>query len=228
MPPPEMLETVYATDEDVAIRASGDFAILCPAWQTLAYAADGSISTASPWSLSSASVDFVASGVIQGCVVRLTKPTTAFKGSGDLLAVDSAVGGTATLRRVGMPLGTGKPPAPGVSLAGVEFTVATLYPQIEDASFTLNRKWGIDPSSTSRRPVDLRDVRDLREATVLTVLLRMYVAENRSDRGDFAIKIKAVQQAFDAVNARLELRWGFVDDPLNPPTSIFGKRIYRG
>ena len=31
------LDRVYATDENIAIRRSGDFAVLCPDWQKLAY-----------------------------------------------------------------------------------------------------------------------------------------------------------------------------------------------
>ena len=34
---------VYATDEDIALRASADFAILCPKDQCLAYGNDGTI-----------------------------------------------------------------------------------------------------------------------------------------------------------------------------------------
>ena len=40
MAAPDRLAIVYATDENLAIRASGDFAVLCPDWQKLAYGTD--------------------------------------------------------------------------------------------------------------------------------------------------------------------------------------------
>jgi len=73
-----LLETVYATDEHVAIRARGDFVTLCPDWQTQAAGADGVIDVLTPWTLSSATVDFAGLGVQAGNVVLLTKPTSAF------------------------------------------------------------------------------------------------------------------------------------------------------
>ena len=90
MAAPDQLATVYATDENIAIRASGDFTMLCPDWQKLAYGTDGAFAAGAPWVLTSASVDFAVAGVTTQHVVLLRKPSTVFKGSGELLAVDSA------------------------------------------------------------------------------------------------------------------------------------------
>lgn len=208
MAAPDRLAIVYATDENLAIRASGDFAVLCPDWQKLAYGTDGAFAAGSPWVLTSASVNFVAAGVTAQHVVLLRKPTTVFKGSGELLAVDSASPAGLTLRRLGAGLNLGHPPAPAAGLTNVEFTIVTLDPQIEEASFDLNRRFGIDPNVAGRSPGDVYDLRDLRQACVLTVLAQRYAAETRGDQGDFALKLTQVKQELTEVLARLTLLWG--------------------
>jgi hypothetical protein len=211
MPPPAQLATVYATDENIAVRASGDFPILCPDWQKLAYGADGVFAAGSPWVLTSPSVVFDAAGVTSQHVVLLKKPNTAFKGSGELLAVDSASNGSVTLRRLGANLNQGQPPAPAgpgaPGLSGVEFLIATLDPQIEEASFDLNRRYSIDPRIGGRTPADVYDLRDLRQACVLSVLAQRYAAETRGNQGDFALKLAQVKQELGEVLARIQLRW---------------------
>src|SRR3954453_18345631 len=109
---PHLLTTLYATAENTATRASGDFAPLCPDWQKLASGPDGVFAAGSPWVLTSASVDFEAAGVGPQHVVLLRKPTTTFKGSGEFLAVDGASGHSITLRRLGTRPSQGQPPAP--------------------------------------------------------------------------------------------------------------------
>jgi hypothetical protein len=223
MPP---LTTVYATDEDVCVRATGDFVVLCPDWQKQAYGKDGVFASGDPWTLTSATVDFGAAGVAAGMVVSLTQPKTTFKGSGDLLAVDAVAGSSVTLRRIGAASGLGSPPGPAAGVTGVEFTVPTMAPQIEEASYSLNRQWNIDANLPGRSPTDMYELRDLREATVLTVLLRRYTAENRADQGDFRLKIDQTSQALNLLVDRLSIRWGPTGtDP--PETTIFSARLVR-
>ena len=196
---------VYATDEDVALRAAADFTILCPKDQCLAYGIDGVID-ATRWSLSSPTVDFVAAGIAAGQLVRLTLPITAFKPPGDTLAVDSVVGGAATLRRKGMPLGAGQPASPSGGAQGVEFTITTLAPQIARAGFDINHRFGIDYRIAGRRPSDLFDPHELRDTAVLTVLYRQYIELSRGsqERSDsFAAKALAYKQELDDLLARL-------------------------
>ena len=225
MAAPQQLATVYATDENLAIRSSSDFTMLCPDWQKLAFGTDGAFAAGAPWVLKSASVDFSAAGVAAQHVVWLRKPTTVFRGSGELLAVDGASGSGLTLRRLGTEPGVGYPPGPAAGLTGVEFLIASLGPQIEEASFDLNRRFGIDPNVAGRSPADVYDLRDLRQACVLTVLAQRYAAETRGDHGDFALKLAQVRQELSEVLARLTIRWGGGTD--RQSSNWFSTRIVR-
>jgi hypothetical protein len=223
---PDPLAVTYAADENIAIYASGDFAMLCPDWQKLAYGTDGAFNTGAPWLLTSASVNFAAAGVTGQHVVLLRKPASVFKGSGELLAVDSATNQGVVLRRLGAGLNTGQPPGPPAGVTGVEFLIATLDPQIEEASFDLNRRFWIDPNIAGRTPGDIYDLRDLRQACVLTVLAQRYAAETRGNQGDFALKLTQVKQDLSEVLARLTLRWGQSGTDRNS-TNWFSTRIVR-
>ena len=185
MPPPDTLTTVYATDEHVAIRATGDFAILCPVWQTLARGTDGVLDG---WTLTTAS-DLTA--VKLGHIVQLSRGTpNAFRGEGELMAVDSVVGGVATLRRIGLASGVG---APLPTASGVQFTFGTMEPQIESVCWDLNQRYDIDANVPGRAPINMYDMRDLREATVLGVLLDRYVAETRTGQGRLPAQDRGVE-----------------------------------
>ena len=100
---------VYATDEDIALRASTDFSALCPRDQVLAVGTDGVFAASDLWTLTSASVDFAAFGLKPGLLARLTKPTTAFGPNGELFAIQSVATGAITLRRKGQAAGVGSP-----------------------------------------------------------------------------------------------------------------------
>lgn len=226
MAAPDLLTTVYATDEDVAIRACGDFATLCPDWQKLAGGTDGAFASGSPWILSSPTIDFEAAGVLARHVVLLRKPSTAFKGSGELLAVDGASGHSLTLRRLGTRAGQGQPPSPAGGLQDVEFLIATLDPQIEEASFDLNRRLAIDPLIPGRTPADLYDLRDLRQACVLIVLARRYAVESRDQQGDFALKLEESKRELSELLARLQIRWS-MGGPGATSTNWFSTRVVR-
>ncbi len=225
MSEPDRLSIVYASDEDVAVRATGDFAVLAPDWQKAAFGIDGSFAAGDPWTLASATVDFEAAGVRPGHVVSLRKPNTIFKGAGELLAVASAAGKALTLRRIGARVGEGSPPAPLAGVSGVEFHITTLAPQIEEASFELNRRFGIDPRVPGRSPDSLLDRRELRAACVLTVLAQRYSAETRGGEGDFPLKITRVHQELSESLARLEVRWKSAMG--SGSSSMFSTRIER-
>ncbi|WP_165068404.1 hypothetical protein [Paludisphaera rhizosphaerae] len=222
----DRLSTVYASDEDVAVRAAGDFVVLAPAWQKLAQGTDGAFAAGDLWTLSSPSADFQAAGVRPGHVVLLRKPSTAFKGSGELFAIASVSGGSVTLRRIGMDAGLGAPASPSGGLTAVEFLIATLGPQIEEASFELNRRFNIDPNFPGRTPADLRDARDLRRACVLIVLALRYAAETRSDEGDFALKLRQTEAELSEALSRLDVRWGPQGSD-RQPADVFRTRIER-
>jgi len=225
----------YATDEDIALRASADFAALCPRDQTLASGSDGVFAANDPWTLSSASVDFLGFGLGPGQVVRLAKPSSAFGPNGELFAVGAAGPGGITLRRKGQPPGVGQPPAPAAGLAGVEFSARTLGPQVGRASYDLDRRFGIDDRVAGRRPVDLYDAHQLREAVVLTVLYQQYQDQSRqfaggSDAPDdwYAAKARIIKAELDDLLDRLSLKWNAADVASREvATTRFSTRISR-
>ena len=223
---PSQTTPVYATDEDIAVRAAGDFVTLCPQWQQMAYGADGVFTGGSPWVLSSASVNFGSNGVQPNQVVQLTAPKTQYPGGGQLLAIDSVSGSSITLRRLHKDVGVGQPPAPAAGLTSVAFVVNTLDPQTEDASFDLKRRFGIDELIVERTSSWIYDLRDLRMATVLQVLSDRYIAEARGDRGDFARKINIIRSQLHDVLDRIQVRWGPYGNSSEPST-LFGCKLSR-
>ena len=231
--------TTYATDEDIALRASADFAALCPRDQVLAAGSDGAFAASDPWTLFSASADFAAFGLAPGQVARLTKPTGTFGPNGELFAIEAVGPHSIRLRRKGQPTGVGQPPAPASGLASVEFAVRSLGPQIALASFEIDRRFGIDATVAGRRPVDLYDPHELREAVVLSVLARQYLDQSRqfsgpiadpsSTPGDpYAAKARLVREELDEVLDRLTLRWNATDPARrSAATTRFGTRVWR-
>ena len=223
---PTQTTPVYATDEDVCVRAGGDFVTLCPSWQCQAAGNDGVLSTGPPWSLTSASVSFGNNGVSPNNVVQLTGPKQYFPGGGALLTIDTVSGNVVTLRRLHKDVGVGQPPCPAAGLAAVSFTVATLDPQIEEASFALKRRFSIDETILDRASSWIFDARDLRMATVLTVLLERYIAESRTDKGDFARKVGLIKSQLAEVLDRVQVRWGPFGNSA-PPSTLFSCKISR-
>jgi hypothetical protein len=213
---------VYATDEDIALRASTDFSALCPRDQVLAAGSDGVFSTTDPWTLTSISVDFAAFGLVPRQLARLTKPSASFGANGEFFAIQAVATGAITLRRKGQPAGVGQPPAPQAGLSNVEFVVRTLGPQIQLASYDLDRRFGIDDAIAGRRSVDLHDHRQLREAVVLSVLYKQYIdqsrqytskiAEHSEKPGDvYAAKAQIAKAELDELLDRLALKWNEAD-----------------
>ena len=223
---PEQTIPVYCTDEDILVRAGGDFAILCPPWQQMASGSDGAFEPGCPWILTSASVNFGANGVSSNQVIWLTSPKSQYPGGGQLLAIDGSSGNSITLRRPHKDLYVGQPPAPSTGLNGVSFTINTLDPQSEQASFDIKRRFGIDENITYRNSSWIYDLRDLRMATVLSVLYDRYIQENRSERGDFQTKIVRIRQQLDDVLARVQVRWGPFGNSSEPST-LFGCKLSR-
>jgi hypothetical protein len=189
---------------------------------------DGVFSNGSPWVLSSASVNFSSNGVKPNQVVALTAPKSQYPGGGDLLAIDSVSNdGTAiTLRRPHKDLNVGMPPAPAAGLTSVAFNITTFDPQIEEASFDVKRRFGIDENITFRESSWIYDLRDLRLLTVLTVLYDRYTAELRTDRGDWQRKMGHIRNLRDEVLDRVQIRWGPYGNSAEPST-VFSCKISR-
>jgi hypothetical protein len=223
---PAQTYPVYCSDEDIAVRAGGDWFLLAPSWQQMAAGADGYFSNDSPWILNSTAVNFQANSVAPNQVVQLSAPKANFPGGGVLLAIDSVSGTSITLRRLHKDLSVGQPPAPAAGLTGVTFTINTLDPQIEEASFDIKRRFGIDENIGFRTSSWVYDLRDLRIATVLTVLHDRYAQEARSDKGDWARKIGLINSELQTVLDRVQVRWGPLGNSAEPST-LFSCKISR-
>lgn len=225
---PELTTPVYATDEDILVKASGDFVTLAPSWQCMAKGTDGVFNPAAPWVLYSTATNFGSNGVSPNQVVLLSGPKSQYPGGGDLLAIDSvsADGTNLTLRRPYKDLGIGNPPAPAAGLTGVTFTIQTFDPQTASASFDIKRRFGIDENITFRDSTWIYDLQDLRMAVVLTVLYDRYTAELRSDRGDWVRKMGHIRNQRDEVLDRVQVRWGPYGNSAEP-SNIFGCKLSR-
>jgi hypothetical protein len=223
---PEQTSPVYATDEDIAVRAGGDFITLCPNWQQMAYGTDGLFAPGSPWVLNSTATNFEANNVAPNQVVWLSQPKTQYPGGGVLLAIDSVLGTSVTLRRLHKDLNVGQPPAPAAGLANVTFTINTLDPQTEEASFDIKRRFGIDENIVERTSSWIYDLRDLRMATVLSVLLARYTQETRGDKGDFPRKLDQIKVELNQVLDRVQVRWGPFGNSEEPST-LFSCKLSR-
>jgi hypothetical protein len=192
----------------------------------MAIGTDGVFSSGTPWVLHSTAVNFGSNGVQPNQVVCLTGPKSQFPGGGDLLAIDSVSGTSLTLRRPHKDLNIGQPPGPAAGLTGVSFSITTFDPQTEEASFDIKRRFGIDENITFRDSTWVYDLRDLRMATVLTVLYDRYTAELRSDRGDWVRKMGHIRNLRDEVLDRVQVRWGPYGNSAEPST-VFSCRITR-
>ena len=225
-PTNSLLATVYADDEDIAVRVGADYANLCPHDQLLAQGTDGVFLNSNQWQLSSTSNNFASQGVATGNVIRLTGPATLYKGLGNKYAVSAVSGNAVTLRNIGQLDGIGLPPGPLAGQAGVAFVIATLGPQLEDASYQLNTQYGIDPSFQLTSPAQIYDLRQLNQATALTVVCRMLAVSTRTKDGDFARKLDVFRNDLSRALDILEVRWNQTkENP--PPTTRFSMKWSR-
>jgi hypothetical protein len=227
-----MSNPIYATDEDIALRASADFTILCPRDQKLAYGSDGIFDPSDRWTMRSSSVDFTAQGVLPGQLVQLLGPVTTFRPPGDSLIVSAVNGHYVTLRRRGQIAGSGQPPAPTNGMLGVEFLIATLAPQIQAASVDVNNRVGVNVAIPGRTALDLLDPSELCEAVVLTVLQRQYRDMSRemgnTSTDVLAAKAQIVKSELDDLLARTIVHWKASSASVGDTSSMaFAARISR-
>ena len=122
---------------------------------------------------------------------------------------DSLAAGSITLRQIGQAGGVGQPPAPIGGLTGVQFEIRTFGPQILSATLDVKHRAGIDENLAVRSSPYLYDPNlNIRQLTVMTVLQRQYANECRTDRGDFALKLRQVEQDLSEAWARFAVKWG--------------------
>lgn len=220
---PSFTSPVFAQDEDVCVAAGSDFSNLCPASQMMATGVDGVFAADTPWVMTSASVDFQAYGVQPNQVVRLSMPKQPFAGNGALLAIDSVAPNTLVLRRLHQDLNVGAPPGPPTGLGNVTFTITTFNPQIEEASFALKRRFAIDENWFYRSSSWIYDLRDLRMATVWTVLRDRYAQETRAKDSDFYGKLVMANKKLTEILEQISIRWGVTGNAQEPTTAFSGK-----
>lgn len=225
---PASTSPVFASDEDCLVRAGGDFATLCPPWQQMAAGTDGVFASGTPWVLTSATINFQQYGVAPNQVIWLTAPKAVYPGGGQFLAIDSIAGNALTLRRPHKDLNVGQPAGPIAGVTGVTFAINTLDPQIEEASYTLKKRFTIidDGSNAYRSSSWVYDLREFRIATVLTVLLDRYTQETRTSKGDFNEKIARIRVQLDDVIDRIQVQWGAFGNSAEPST-LFGCKVSR-
>jgi hypothetical protein len=212
-PPPY----AYCTDEDVSLRSPADWAAIVPRDQAIVRGTVGVIAEFAPWILSQQSTVWESYGITRGQIAHLVKPTTSFKAPGELAAVEmisqSPYG--LRLRRRGLLVNEGEPfgPSPNES---IEFNILTLRPQIQRASADLDRQFGVNDFFVGRRHSDLFDPTELRDATVLLVLSRLYREQSRGtavpglttpSNDVWGAKATAFKAEFDEVVARASVHW---------------------
>jgi hypothetical protein len=234
-------DLLYCTDEDVCIRAGSDFSDLVPADQLLAVGNDGSFSGSDRWTLTSAGIgDFAAQGVTGGMVALVNLPKLGQTALTQRLAIDPVPASGLPLRRLGQTSGVGQPPGPVGGQTSVTFTVATMYPQIESATYELNKRYGVSEAINGRKFADENDPRELREACVLTVLWKLCLSASRAAQdvspggtGDsWSAKANKYKAELDEVLDRAVLHWrssasaGGIGVAM-PPSSRFGTRLSR-
>ena len=196
---------LLVTDEDVALWAPSDFALLGPRDQRLASGLDGIFQAGDRWALRSSSSDFASEGLESGQVIQLLGPASTFQSPGELLAVQAVEPDALQLRRKGQAAGVGQPPSPSGGVTGVEFLVATLGPQIADARDHVSIRLGLDDPLREAAA----GTSSLREAVVLTVLARLYFANSRDPGTNpdfFAAKAVHCEAALEALLARIATR----------------------
>lgn len=225
---PAATTPIFATDEDLAVDAGGDYNTLCPQWQTMASGTDGFFSPSSPWVLHSTLVNFGSNQVNPNQVVLLSGPKTSFPGGGQLLAIDSVStdGTNITLRRLHKDLNVGQPPAPAAGITGVTFTINTFDPQLENASYILKKRFTIDENMPFRASSWVYDLREFRQATVWTVLCDRYSQEARTQAGDFPMKYARAKQKLAEVIDRIQVSWGPFGNSAEAAT-IFSCKVSR-
>ena len=222
MTAPVRLATTYSTHEHSPSLPVAHSAALPAAPSPCAPRPASPSRPPTPWVMGSPSVDFLANGVSSNQVIHLTK---AFKGGGELLAVDSVTETFATLRWPGQGLNVGHPPGFGGKVA-VEFSIRSMSAQIENACFEINERFGIDPNLAMRSPASVYDLRILRDLTVYAVLYRAYANGNRDEHGDWKLKVGQSKSDYDDALARATLRWGPKGTD-QPTTTRFGTRLSR-
>lgn len=176
----------YATDEDVLLTVGDDFFTIAPDSWHWAKGSDGVIDAATPFTLTSATVDFEAAGVTPGRVVRLTArpstPANLYYGTQEYALVHTVSDNTLTIRRPGLEAGEGQGYATSIVQSGntttvfigVIFVIATVDTHLQRAT----RRVRADLRRTSGDATLIAELadQDLIDITVYRALDELYTS----------------------------------------------------
>jgi hypothetical protein len=193
--------TLYATAEDLIIKAPADVPDLYPRDQVWAKGSDGQLDATARVFLS-ASCPFHMFGVPAGSLIILSRersPVGDRAGEREVLVVDavSPSDGSAVLRRRGRLAGEGMPSAMGPAASGLGFVVPDLDPQLRSAADRLRRRFGLVDDRW------LKDPGDFRLAVTLLTLYDLYAGQTKQSQGVASVTGQVVKK--DLYQARSEV-----------------------
>jgi len=190
----------FATDEDVAEVARGDYPLLVEEWSTKADGDDGNFDAGQPWNLLSNATDFAVRGVEVGHVCVLGRGHAQRL---DVLGVAAVAAGSVTLRRIGQPAGEGQPPGPIAGATGRTYRFPTCGPALRTATLEIKRQLRVKDDAW------LEAATDLRRAVVLYVLADMYDAQWRDmTNSSWRTKAKEKRDELAALLGNLNQTYG--------------------
>jgi hypothetical protein len=197
-PPTDVWADIYATDEDVAIVALGDFPQLIEGYRsyTIAYGVDGAMASGS-WILTSASNNFTQQGVARGHLMRLDGLTTKPLGADQVMfAVESVTTTSCWIRPIGQQYGVGIPPSFASSISSIRFSCHTMMPILKEASRQVDERMAAY-GDVNRFPEQYQ------RATICRVLCDLYRSKARQTRQDeqseWKLKADAYCQEFESI-----------------------------
>jgi hypothetical protein len=205
----------YCSDEDIAIKALGDYATLMSRAMRLAYGADGVFVSGNRWLLKSASNDFAAQGVPEGAVCTIS--INGKRENEVIYAAASASAEGLTLRHLGLPAGVGLPPAPIAGATNVAFDVKTCLPSIAEQTRILNQLYRV-PALNS-----LQVASDFKRACVLLVLIDLFGTQTREgENGDdnWGRKMRSASDELTALYTTLDRTYGLPAQARRPSTPM--------
>lgn len=205
----------YCSDEDVAVKAQGDYATLMTRSMRMAYGSDGAFSSGDRWLLTSSSNDFGTQGIPEGAVCMVAKDGKPDNAA--LYTVASASSGGLALRGLGLPVGVGLPPGPLSGASGVTFDVKTCLPSIAEQTRILSQLYRVPALN------QLQLSSDFKRACVLLVLIDLFGTQTRSgEKGDdnWGRKMKSAADELAALYAILDRTYGLPAQARRPSTPI--------
>lgn len=192
--------TVFSSDIDLLRYETVVFETLWLKSQTLAGGTDGVLSAAA---LTSASADFVSSGIKAGQVVFLTTGDASVEGCFEIVSVDSATQLTVSVLRTASTDAVVSPPEG----SAITFRISTFEPQAAEAAESLLSYFGIGDQEGEVALANVLNSEVLRQASVFSVLVSLFIssATGVEDGTGYYEKSLRYQQRFNAARVKVRL-----------------------